>query len=85
MRAGGRFDCVVVGTCVADILVRPVPLGEPVGGGRLFPVAPIEVTTGGIVCNTGIGLARLGLTPAEHRRQARPWAGGTDNAVPRRR
>ncbi len=64
MRAGGRFDCVVVGTCVADILVRPVPLGEPVGGGRLFPVAPIEVTTGGIVCNTGIGLARLGLTVA---------------------
>jgi sugar/nucleoside kinase (ribokinase family) len=30
----------------------------------LFPVAPIEVTTGGIVCNTGIGLARLGLTVA---------------------
>ena len=61
MTAGKRFDCVVVGTCVADILVRPVPLTEPVGGGRLLPVAPIEVTTGGIVCNTGIGLARLGI------------------------
>ncbi len=64
MADGGRFDCAVVGTCVADILVRPVPLGQPVGGGRLFHVEPIEVTTGGIVCNTGIGLARLGLAVA---------------------
>lgn len=54
----------VVGTCVADILVRPMPLGQPIGGGRLFTVDPIEVTTGGIVCNTGIGLARLGLRVA---------------------
>lgn len=59
-----RYDAVVVGTCVADILVRPVPLGVPVGGGRLFHVDPIEVTTGGIVCNTGIALARLGLSVA---------------------
>jgi len=59
-----RLDVAVVGTCVADILVRPVPLGDPVGGGRLFHVDPIEVTTGGIVCNTGIGLARLGLSVA---------------------
>lgn len=58
------FDVAVVGTVVADILVRPVPLGEPVGDGRLFHVEPIEVTTGGIVCNTGLGLARLGLRVA---------------------
>lgn len=64
MTAGNRFDCVVVGTCVADILVRPVPLGQAVGGGRLLHVEPIEVTTGGIVCNTGIALARLGLAVA---------------------
>jgi sugar/nucleoside kinase (ribokinase family) len=61
---GRQFDVAVVGTCVADILVRPVPLGSAVGGGRLFHVDPIEVTTGGIVCNTGIGLARLGLAVA---------------------
>ena len=61
MTSAARIDCVVAGTCVADILVRPVPLTGPVGGGRLFHVDPIEVTTGGIVCNTGIGLARLGL------------------------
>jgi len=64
MTAGSRFDAAVVGTCVADILVRPVPLTQSIGGGRLFHVDPLEVTTGGIVCNTGIGLARLGLSVA---------------------
>jgi len=59
-----QFDCIVCGTCVADILVRPVPLTEPVGGGRLFHVEPIEATTGGIVCNTGIAMRRLGMRVA---------------------
>jgi len=58
------FDCIVCGTCVADILVRPVPLATPVGGGRLFDVEPIEVTTGGIVCNSGTAMRRLGLRVA---------------------
>lgn len=59
-----EFDCIVCGTCVADILVRPVPLSEPVGGGRLFHVEPIEATTGGIVCNSGIAMRRLGMRVA---------------------
>jgi sugar/nucleoside kinase (ribokinase family) len=58
------FDCIVCGTCVADILVRPVPLSAAVGGGRLFHVDPVEVTTGGIVCNTGIAMRRLGMRVA---------------------
>lgn len=75
MTDGRRFDVVVAGTCVADILVRPVPLGQPVGGGRLFHVDPIEITTGGIVCNTGIALARLGLSVAAASLVgADPWA-----------
>lgn len=57
-------DCLVCGTCVADILVRPVPLSTPVGGGRLIHVDPIDVTTGGIVCNTGIAMRRLGMRVA---------------------
>jgi sugar/nucleoside kinase (ribokinase family) len=57
-------DCIVCGTCVADILVRPVPLTTPVGGGRLIHVDPIDVTTGGIVCNTGIAMRRLGMRVA---------------------
>ncbi len=59
-----EFDCVVCGTCVADILVRPVDLAVPVGGGRLFHVDPIEVATGGLVCNTGTALRRLGCRVA---------------------
>lgn len=58
------FDCIVCGTCVADILVRPVPLTSPVGSGRLFHVDPIETTTGGIVCNTGVAMRRLGMRVA---------------------
>ena len=58
------FDCIICGTCVADILVRPVPLATPVGGGRLFHVDPITATTGGIVCNTGVALGRLGMRVA---------------------
>jgi len=61
---GNAVDCIICGTCVADILVRPVPLAKPVGGGRLIHVDPIEVTTGGIVCNSGTAMQRLGLRVA---------------------
>ena len=46
------------------MLVRPVPLATPVGSGRLLQTDPVEVVTGGIVCNSGIALARLGMRPA---------------------
>ncbi len=58
------IDCVVCGSCVADILVRPVPLESSIGGGKLFQVEPIELTTGGIVCNAGVTMARLGMRVA---------------------
>jgi sugar/nucleoside kinase (ribokinase family) len=58
------FDCIVCGSCVADILVRPVPLEKPVGSGKLFAAEPIKVVTGGIVCNSGIALAKLGRKAA---------------------
>ncbi|MFM8292767.1 MAG: carbohydrate kinase family protein [Planctomycetia bacterium] len=57
-------DVLICGTCVADILVKPVGLAAAIGGGRLFHVDPITVTTGGIVCNTGIALRRLGMRVA---------------------
>jgi sugar/nucleoside kinase (ribokinase family) len=59
-----KFDCVLCGSCVADILVRPVPLEVAIGGGRLLHTEPIEVVTGGIVCNSGIAMARLGMKTA---------------------
>ncbi len=46
------------------MLVRPVPLETPIGGGKLVQVDPIEVTTGGIVSNAGIAMARLGMRVA---------------------
>jgi sugar/nucleoside kinase (ribokinase family) len=58
------FDCVVVGSCVVDVLARPVPLSEPIGGGRLIESEPLGLTTGGIVSNSGITMARLGMRVA---------------------
>ena len=68
-------DVLICGTCVADILVKPVGLADAIGGGRLFHVDPIEVTTGGIVCNTGIAMRRLGMgVAASSLVGADPWA-----------
>ena len=58
------FDCVVVGSCVVDVLARPVPLTEPIGRGRLVESDPLVLTTGGIVSNAGIAMARLGMRVA---------------------
>jgi sugar/nucleoside kinase (ribokinase family) len=57
------LDCVVCGSCVVDMLVRPVSLDRAIGGGRLIHVEPIGLTTGGIVSNSGIALA-LGMRTA---------------------
>jgi sugar/nucleoside kinase (ribokinase family) len=58
------LDCVVCGSCVADILVRPMPLDTAPGEGSLVEVDPIEVATGGIVSNSGIAMTRLGMKVA---------------------
>lgn len=58
------FDCVVVGSCVVDVLTRPVPLDKPIGSGRLIESEPLRLTTGGIVSNAGITMARLGMRVA---------------------
>jgi len=58
------LDCVVVGSCVVDVLARPVALTEPIGAGRLIESDPLVLTTGGIVSNAGITMARLGMRVA---------------------
>lgn len=55
------LDCIVCGSCVVDVLVRPVELETPIGAGRLIRSEPLVLTTGGIVSNAGITLARLGM------------------------
>src|SRR5256885_10129989 len=58
------LDCIVVGSGVVDVLARPVPLSQPIGAGRLIESEPLLLTTGGIVSNSGIVLARLGMRVA---------------------
>lgn len=58
------IDCIVCGSCVVDVLVRPVNLESPIGGGRLVEAEPLELTTGGIVSNSGIAMTRLGMRVA---------------------
>lgn len=62
--AAKTIDCVVVGSCVVDVLARPVPLSAPIGRGRLIEGEPLRLTTGGIVSNSGITMARLGMRVA---------------------
>jgi sugar/nucleoside kinase (ribokinase family) len=58
------LDCIVCGSCVVDVLVRPVNLEAAIGGGRLVQAEPLELTTGGIVSNSGITMTRLGMRTA---------------------
>lgn len=59
-----NIDCVVVGSCVVDVLARPVPLEQAIGRGKLIETEPLRLATGGIVSNAGITLARLGMRVA---------------------
>ena len=59
-----RFDCVVAGSCVADVICRPVDLRQAPGAETLHPTEPIELIPGGITSNAGITLARLGQRAA---------------------
>lgn len=59
-----QLDCIVCGSCVVDVLVRPVSLDAPIGAGQLVRTEPLMLTTGGIVSNAGITLARLGMRAA---------------------
>ncbi len=55
------FDCIVCGSCVVDLLCKPVSLSQPIGAGVLHLVDPVELTAGGIVSNSGITMARMGM------------------------
>jgi sugar/nucleoside kinase (ribokinase family) len=71
-----NIDCVVCGSCTVDVIVRPFPVDRPVGRGKLVRVDPIEATTGGIVSNSGMALARLGMRIAALTYVGRDdWAG----------
>ena len=58
------FEVVVCGLATVDIVTRPVPLSEPIGRANLVIADRIELTTGGLVSNSGIALSRLGIHTA---------------------
>ncbi|MFM2093710.1 MAG: hypothetical protein RIS70_834 [Planctomycetota bacterium] len=57
-------DVVVCGLATVDIVARPVPLAHPIGPANLLLADRIELTTGGMVSNSGIALAKLGMRTA---------------------
>ena len=58
------LDAVVCGSCVLDILCRPVALDQPIGQGQLMRTEPPASVPGGITANAGIAMRRLGLSVA---------------------
>jgi sugar/nucleoside kinase (ribokinase family) len=64
MASERSFDCIVCGSCVVDVLARGVHLQQPIGAGNLVRTDPLVLTTGGIVSNSGITMARLGMRVA---------------------
>ena len=63
-RVQKRFDCVVAGEMCVDIPVRPVQRNLSLSEIELIRVDPIHPCGGGIVSNSGIALARLGVRAA---------------------
>ena len=58
------LDCVVCGSCVADVIIRPFALDTAVGRNRVLDVEPIRLSPGGLVSNAGTAMARLGMKVA---------------------
>jgi len=70
-----EFECVVCGLATVDIVARPVPLDRAIGRARLVSCERIAATTGGLVSNSGIALATLGIrTTALAYLGDDPWA-----------
>ena len=59
-----NFDCVVCGETCIDLTVRPVDRSRPLDAQGTLRVGPIQTGTGGIVPNSGMAMARLGLNCA---------------------
>lgn len=58
------IDCIVCGLATVDIVAWPVPLDQPIAEVGLIRAERIETTTGGLVSNSGIALAKLGARTA---------------------
>ena len=55
------INVIVCGSCVIDLPCLPVDLGAALGTERTVAIDPIAPSCGGITCNVGIALQRLGM------------------------
>jgi sugar/nucleoside kinase (ribokinase family) len=58
------INVVVCGSCVVDLPCLAVDLDSAIGVDQTVAIDPISPSCGGITCNVGIGLQRLGMTPS---------------------
>lgn len=58
------MDAAVFGLIVADLIAEPMDLRNPPPPGGLHIADSITFTTGGNVCNSGIAMAKMGLSVA---------------------
>ncbi len=55
------IDCITAGSCVLDILASPVNLNEPLIAHPVHKIKPMQLCCGGLSCNSGLAMARLGM------------------------
>ena len=55
------IDCITAGSCVLDILATPVNLNEPLITKPVHKIKPMQLCCGGLSCNSGLALAKLGF------------------------
>ncbi|MFG0249919.1 MAG: carbohydrate kinase family protein [Phycisphaeraceae bacterium JB051] len=55
------IDCITTGSCVLDILATPVNLDEPLNTKLVHKINPMQLCCGGLSCNSGLALAKLGF------------------------
>lgn len=53
---------ILCGSCVVDLPCLTVPLDRAIGEDEAHAIEPIVPSLGGITCNTGIALSRLGVS-----------------------
>ena len=58
------MNAAIFGLIVADLVAEPLDLRRPPAAGGLAVLNSIQLTTGGNVCNTGLAMAKLGLSVA---------------------
>src|ERR1051325_3807451 len=58
------MDASLFGLIVADVLASPLNLRKPPARGGLSIIESISLATGGNVCNTGVAMAKFGMSAA---------------------